>query len=81
MVIIIMIMLIFYFIFQRLFIQKQVPLAGLILGRDAGLVLAAFYYRYISLPKPVSRKFNIGGTNLIDHCLLMGTQENISAVF
>ncbi|KAG2221903.1 hypothetical protein INT45_013239 [Circinella minor] len=29
-----------------------VPLAGLILGRDAGLVLAAFYYRYISLPKP-----------------------------
>ncbi|KAI9277041.1 CDP-alcohol phosphatidyltransferase-domain-containing protein [Phascolomyces articulosus] len=28
------------------------PLAALILGRDAGLVLAAFYYRYISLPKP-----------------------------
>ncbi|KAG0174738.1 cardiolipin synthase [Apophysomyces sp. BC1034] len=27
-------------------------LAALILGRDAGLVLAAFYYRYISLPQP-----------------------------
>ncbi|OZJ05078.1 hypothetical protein BZG36_02086 [Bifiguratus adelaidae] len=29
-----------------------VPLAGLILGRDAGLVISAFYYRYISLPEP-----------------------------
>ncbi|ORY98990.1 CDP-alcohol phosphatidyltransferase-domain-containing protein [Syncephalastrum racemosum] len=29
-----------------------VPVAALILGRDAGLVLAAFYYRYISLPAP-----------------------------
>ncbi|CDH55118.1 predicted protein [Lichtheimia corymbifera JMRC:FSU:9682] len=29
-----------------------IPLAALILGRDAGLVLAAFYYRYISLPEP-----------------------------
>ncbi|KAI8144999.1 CDP-alcohol phosphatidyltransferase-domain-containing protein [Fennellomyces sp. T-0311] len=28
------------------------PLAVVILGRDAGLVLASFYYRYISLPKP-----------------------------
>ncbi|KAI8330449.1 CDP-alcohol phosphatidyltransferase-domain-containing protein [Chlamydoabsidia padenii] len=28
------------------------PLAGVILGRDIGLVLAAFYYRYISLPAP-----------------------------
>ncbi|KAL1930752.1 hypothetical protein VTP01DRAFT_10914 [Rhizomucor pusillus] len=28
------------------------PLAAIILGRDAGLVLAAFYYRYISLPEP-----------------------------
>ncbi|GAA5799858.1 hypothetical protein HPULCUR_005277 [Helicostylum pulchrum] len=28
------------------------PLAYVILGRDAGLVIAAFYYRYISLPKP-----------------------------
>ncbi|KAI9493148.1 CDP-alcohol phosphatidyltransferase-domain-containing protein [Zychaea mexicana] len=28
------------------------PLAALILGRDAGLVLSSFYYRYISLPKP-----------------------------
>lgn len=30
-----------------------VPLAAVILGRDAGLVLSAFYYRYISLPEPV----------------------------
>ncbi|KAJ1975247.1 hypothetical protein H4R35_003229 [Dimargaris xerosporica] len=29
-----------------------VPLAALILGRDGGLVLAAVYYRYISLPPP-----------------------------
>ncbi|ORX60352.1 hypothetical protein DM01DRAFT_1332510 [Hesseltinella vesiculosa] len=28
------------------------PLASVILGRDIGLVLAAFYYRYISLPEP-----------------------------
>ncbi|KAI9308904.1 hypothetical protein BJ944DRAFT_259398 [Cunninghamella echinulata] len=28
------------------------PLAGVILGRDVGLVLSAFYYRYISLPEP-----------------------------
>ncbi|ORZ16488.1 hypothetical protein BCR42DRAFT_437729 [Absidia repens] len=28
------------------------PLAGVILGRDIGLVIAAFYYRYISLPAP-----------------------------
>ncbi|ORZ15636.1 hypothetical protein BCR42DRAFT_40574 [Absidia repens] len=28
------------------------PLAGVILGRDVGLVIAAFYYRYISLPAP-----------------------------
>ncbi|KAI0227603.1 hypothetical protein L0F63_006925 [Massospora cicadina] len=28
------------------------PLAGLIFARDLGLVLAAFYYRYISLPPP-----------------------------
>ncbi|KAI8985190.1 CDP-alcohol phosphatidyltransferase-domain-containing protein, partial [Pilobolus umbonatus] len=34
--------------------QELIPmsLAYIILGRDAGLVLAAFYYRYISLPKP-----------------------------
>ena len=79
-----MIMLSIFFIaflfFNAFLYKKKVTLAALILGRDAGLVLAAFYYRYISLPKPVSRKFNIGGTNLIDHCLLMGTQENISAV-
>ncbi|KAF9948624.1 hypothetical protein BGZ72_009485 [Mortierella alpina] len=29
-----------------------IPIAGIILGRDAGLVLASFYYRYISLPEP-----------------------------
>ncbi|KAI7861724.1 CDP-alcohol phosphatidyltransferase-domain-containing protein [Spinellus fusiger] len=29
-----------------------VALATLIIGRDLGLVLSAFYYRYISLPKP-----------------------------
>ncbi|KAJ9061912.1 hypothetical protein DSO57_1015944 [Entomophthora muscae] len=28
------------------------PLAYLILGRDGGLILASFYYRYISLPPP-----------------------------
>ncbi|RKP38868.1 CDP-alcohol phosphatidyltransferase-domain-containing protein, partial [Dimargaris cristalligena] len=28
------------------------PLAALILARDAGLVISAFYYRYISLPPP-----------------------------
>ncbi|KAF9168155.1 hypothetical protein DFQ26_001048 [Actinomortierella ambigua] len=30
----------------------SVPVAGLILGRDLGLVLSSFYYRYISLPEP-----------------------------
>ncbi|CAG8458070.1 12412_t:CDS:2 [Ambispora leptoticha] len=36
------------------------PLATVILGRDAGLVLASFYYRYISLPPPktLSRYFD-----------------------
>ncbi|CAG8495650.1 7286_t:CDS:2 [Ambispora gerdemannii] len=36
------------------------PLAAVILGRDAGLVLASFYYRYISLPPPktLSRYFD-----------------------
>ncbi|KAF9203790.1 hypothetical protein BGZ49_006034 [Haplosporangium sp. Z 27] len=29
-----------------------VPIAGIILGRDVGLVIASFYYRYISLPEP-----------------------------
>ncbi|KAI8352580.1 hypothetical protein B0O80DRAFT_509329 [Mortierella sp. GBAus27b] len=29
-----------------------IPIAGIILGRDGGLVLASFYYRYISLPEP-----------------------------
>ncbi|KAG0004895.1 hypothetical protein BGZ80_008148 [Entomortierella chlamydospora] len=29
-----------------------IPIAGVILGRDAGLILASFYYRYISLPEP-----------------------------
>ncbi|KAG0374070.1 hypothetical protein BGX24_010880 [Mortierella sp. AD032] len=29
-----------------------VPIAAIILGRDAGLILASFYYRYISLPEP-----------------------------
>lgn len=33
--------------------KKKVPLAAIILGRDAGLILSAFYYRYISLPEPV----------------------------
>lgn len=28
------------------------PLAVIILGRDAGLILSSFYYRYISLPPP-----------------------------
>jgi hypothetical protein len=31
-----------------------VPLAGLILARDIGLVISAFYYRYRTLPPPVS---------------------------
>ncbi|GAN02837.1 phosphatidyl synthase protein [Mucor ambiguus] len=37
-----------------------VPLAAVILGRDAGLVLSAFYYRYISLPEPktIARYFD-----------------------
>ncbi|KAF9540429.1 hypothetical protein EC957_004323 [Mortierella hygrophila] len=29
-----------------------IPIAAVILGRDAGLILASFYYRYISLPEP-----------------------------
>ncbi|KAG0202802.1 hypothetical protein BGX28_004783 [Mortierella sp. GBA30] len=33
-----------------------IPIAGIILGRDAGLVLASFYYRYISLPEPKTFK-------------------------
>ncbi|CEP17579.1 hypothetical protein [Parasitella parasitica] len=37
-----------------------VPLAAIILGRDAGLILSAFYYRYISLPEPktIARYFD-----------------------
>ncbi|OBZ82980.1 Cardiolipin synthase (CMP-forming) [Choanephora cucurbitarum] len=37
-----------------------VPLATIILGRDAGLILSAFYYRYISLPEPktIARYFD-----------------------
>lgn len=31
-----------------------VPLAVLILGRDVALSISAFYFRYISLPEPVS---------------------------
>lgn len=30
-----------------------VPLAILIVGRDVALSISAFYFRYISLPKPV----------------------------
>ncbi|KAG0346858.1 hypothetical protein BG004_000663 [Podila humilis] len=33
-----------------------IPIAGIILGRDAGLILASFYYRYISLPVPKTFK-------------------------
>ncbi|KAI7904499.1 CDP-alcohol phosphatidyltransferase-domain-containing protein [Cokeromyces recurvatus] len=37
-----------------------IPLATIILGRDTGLVLSAFYYRYISLPEPktIARYFD-----------------------
>lgn len=38
-----------------------VPLAILILGRDVALSLSAFYYRYISLPGPVSPVFLVRG--------------------
>lgn len=31
----------------------SVPLAILIFGRDLGLSISAFYFRFISLPKPV----------------------------
>ncbi|KAI9469114.1 MAG: CDP-alcohol phosphatidyltransferase-domain-containing protein [Benjaminiella poitrasii] len=36
------------------------PLATVILGRDAGLIISAFYYRYISLPEPktIARYFD-----------------------
>jgi hypothetical protein len=34
--------------------RLAVPLAVIILARDGGLVLSSFYYRYISLPPPVS---------------------------
>ncbi|KAI9594867.1 CDP-alcohol phosphatidyltransferase-domain-containing protein [Syncephalis fuscata] len=39
-----------------------VPLAVLIIGRDIGLVVSAFYYRYRTLPPPftISRYFNVG---------------------
>lgn len=43
-----------YDLIHSSFLLDTVPLAGVILGRDVGLVLAAFYYRYISLPAPVS---------------------------
>ncbi|GJJ75534.1 cardiolipin synthase (CMP-forming) [Entomortierella parvispora] len=33
-----------------------IPIATIILGRDAGLILASFYYRYISLPEPKTFK-------------------------
>lgn len=41
---------------SRLFLTvplMAVPLAALILGRDAALTISAFYFRYISLPPPV----------------------------
>lgn len=38
----------------RLKLWRTVPLAALILGRDVGLSISAFYFRYISLPPPVS---------------------------
>lgn len=34
-------------------IRLLVPLAILIVGRDVALSISAFYFRYISLPKPV----------------------------
>ncbi|GET03747.1 CDP-diacylglycerol-glycerol-3-phosphate 3-phosphatidyltransferase [Rhizophagus clarus] len=38
-----------------------IPIAAVILGRDIGLILASFYYRYISLPPPktIGRYFDI----------------------
>jgi hypothetical protein len=59
-----------------------VSLAYIILGRDAGLVIAAFYYRYISLPKPVSYfyKREYLFVNVVDSKLNI-TQENISSIF
>ncbi|CAG8780103.1 17337_t:CDS:2, partial [Racocetra persica] len=38
-----------------------IPIATIILGRDFCLILASFYYRYISLPAPktLSRYFDI----------------------
>ncbi|KAG0051048.1 hypothetical protein BGZ83_004126 [Gryganskiella cystojenkinii] len=33
-----------------------IPIAAIILGRDAGLILSSFYYRYISLPEPKTFK-------------------------
>ncbi|KAF9432461.1 hypothetical protein BGZ76_010780 [Entomortierella beljakovae] len=33
-----------------------IPIAAVILGRDAGLILSSFYYRYISLPEPKTFK-------------------------
>ncbi|CAG8440951.1 7958_t:CDS:2 [Rhizophagus irregularis] len=38
-----------------------VPIAAVILGRDIGLILSSFYYRYISLPPPktIGRYFDI----------------------
>ncbi|RIA93190.1 hypothetical protein C1645_763056 [Glomus cerebriforme] len=31
-----------------------IPIAAVILGRDVGLIIASFYYRYISLPPPIT---------------------------
>ena len=37
------------------FVFVSVPLAVLVIGRDIGLIVAAFYVRYISLTPPVSQ--------------------------
>ena len=37
------------------FVCISVPLAVLVIGRDIGLIVAAFYVRYISLTQPVSQ--------------------------
>ena len=44
--------------------KKIVPLATLILGRDVALSLSAFYWRYSTLPPPVSSCSAIGISKL-----------------
>ncbi|KAK3738559.1 hypothetical protein QZH41_009645, partial [Actinostola sp. cb2023] len=45
-----------------------IPLTALILGRDLLLIIAAFYFRYKSLPSPVSVYMSCLNNPMKSHC-------------